>query len=826
VHRAALARRIGSPCALFPRYKPGARALIFSWTFLFNVFLLAVQARPVQNGCNNFCVSHATLDHLGIVLFTAADGKDLDSCQGDSRRHRHRLFALTLGVPEWRLPKNESVSTPPSAAHERRHASAFVLLGARVSVIIETRSLRSARTTPVVPNMFDDVDVFQLYGTFTTTLEATRQETPPEEFAAERQRLSTALVDIINKRVGFRPGRAGMHFQSALTPLKDMAIVCPPPLRTDFQRLVTFYAQEGNLKGCDCGDADHLMLGDFHGMTGKLQRNANLANEHLRTCTRDPTTGQPAEPFPKDTEPFSRHVFQNINSVGWSDAKTFASLDMARSEFMAAVEAGVLSPVLAPWNEFNNISKEDHYRYQVVAVEGATLPDGLRVSDIVIDVHGFNAFHATSAGLLAGVRENVPLLEVWRVRVCTPREGTREAGELARATRAAKKATETLMAAQAAELQAADDLTTAEFAQQEARTAQAQGTAVTSDETDRLVGQVTQVAAKLGVAKAAVVASQAAQAAAVLAKLAAQAAVAEVPLVPPRQSPNHEAGACDTTRLTSGEWKTLTGTDARAKARQRETGRELLSKRAAKIIRAKLPPDKHAAFDRNQVAARNVQQAGRGRAKSCLTFASQYDVLLGWASCLEDRFNLTFAPDALRRRFNLLRYRARAAERVLEMVTSFCNTQSTDGRPSCTLLVGDYAWQCKKTAFPFKRILRLLARKVRVVIVDEFHTTKCCFWCGHKCGFTQSQGKKANLGVKLCTRPRCPSLGRAMDRDETAVLSIVARFVLGFVGGAFLGGFSWWGWNGKEAPIPDEFALSLFRAVMPTAVTTGWFVLD
>ena len=152
----------------------------------------------------------------------------------------------------------------------------------------------------------------------------------------------------------------------------------------------------------------------------------------------------------------------------------------------------------------------------------------------------------------------------------------------------------------------------------------------------------------------------------------------------------------------------------------------------------------------------------------------------------------------------------------MELVTSFCIPQKLGGVDvPCTLLVGNYAWSRKKTGtFPFKAFLRQLGKRMRVVVVDEFHTSKCCFFCGQKAGHLQCRDMSDNIGVKKCTKEGCASNGRAMDRDETGVLNIVALFVMVFVGGGYPGGYSWWGWNGSDKPIPDDQVLSLFQAMM------------
>jgi hypothetical protein len=199
-----------------------------------------------------------------------------------------------------------------------------------------------------------------------------------------------------------------------------------------------------------------------------------------------------------------------------------------------------------------------------------------------------------------------------------------------------------------------------------------------------------------------------------------------------------------------------------------------------------------------------------------MNFLTQYQQILGWATCMADTIRLSFAADVLAQRFDTIRLRLRATERVMELVSSFCTSQILGKEPvPCTLLVGNYAWKPKKrSTFPFKRFLRLLGKCMRVVVVDEFHTSACCFFCGQKAGYLKCRDGSDNIGVKACQNHGCSSLGRAMDRDETGVLNIVARFVLIFVGGAYVGGYSWWGWNGVGQSIPETEVVSLFHGVM------------
>ena len=144
----------------------------------------------------------------------------------------------------------------------------------------------------------------------------------------------------------------------------------------------------------------------------------------------------------------------------------------------------------------------------------------------------------------------------------------------------------------------------------------------------------------------------------------------------------------------------------------------------------------------------------------------------------------------------------------------------------CLLVVGNWVWTRKKSGnFPFKEFFRLLAKAGRdprfsgltVVMAGEYHTSKVCFFCGRKNLHPAKQNGYPNRGVKHCQHEQCPSLDRFIDRDEQGALNILARFVMRFVGGAYVGGFTLHGSTGKHKPIPEDQVFSLLRGVAGNA---------
>ena len=271
---------------------------------------------------------------------------------------------------------------------------------------------------------------------------------------------------------------------------------------------------------------------------------------------------------------------------------------------------------------------------------------------------------------------------------------------------------------------------------------------------------------------------------------------------------------------------------------------EVMARAAASAAAAAMVAD----FEGNYKATLEVSRAGRGVSKMCSNIEQQFTRLRSWLSCRESRFRLLFSADALAQRFNTLRHRARAIDRVRELMEQFCAPRQCQERRQvglggkwetvdilgppipCLLVVGNWVWTRKKSGvFPFKDFFLLLSKTSRnprfagltIVMAGEHHTSKVCFFCGRKNMHPDKQNGHANRGVKHCQHDQCPSLDRFIDRDEQGALNILARFIMRFVGGAYVGGFCKQGSAGRHEAIPDSQIFSLFRGVMGLPVAAA-----
>jgi hypothetical protein len=221
---------------------------------------------------------------------------------------------------------------------------------------------RIARPAPPPPppsaNEFFEVDsVFDLYGTFDAKWADAALTVSDADRETGRKHLVRSLVENIGHRLGYRPGRTGLHHDKWLTPLKDMFYVCPPAKRANFQRLINFYYVNGNLTSCDPGDKDHLSLGRVHAMTVKLRDAVHVVNDHLRD--------KPGVRLPKpDAAVFQRHAFATINKPTIAQAKQFASREVNRANFLADIAAGRVVLKQTPWLEYSRESNLDCWRYE------------------------------------------------------------------------------------------------------------------------------------------------------------------------------------------------------------------------------------------------------------------------------------------------------------------------------------------------------------------------------------------------------------------------------------------------------------------------------
>ena len=96
-----------------------------------------------------------------------------------------------------------------------------------------------------------------------------------------------------------------------------------------------------------------------------------------------------------------------------------------------------------------------------------------------------------------------------------------------------------------------------------------------------------------------------------------------------------------------------------------------------------------------------------------------------------------------------------------------------------------------------KELTKRLAKKYRVILVDEYRTSKLCIGCGNvlkhpKTPFHEKQRKKRRKGeeteekanhkrqhgVSYCSEKQCIEARRFKDRDVDAAYKIGARFIV------------------------------------------------
>jgi hypothetical protein len=178
-----------------------------------------------------------------------------------------------------------------------------------------------------------------------------------------------------------------------------------------------------------------------------------------------------------------------------------------------------------------------------------------------------------------------------------------------------------------------------------------------------------------------------------------------------------------------------------------------------------------------RAAAKRVAQAGRGEGEGRTTGSLQEmgQHLQSRDAIFQDIVRVKF--DARLRRWSLSAYmqRQRFEMYFINQIRALVPAKvwGPDSRVTPVLLVGDGAYRskgfqrasCRGPRPRTNSLIRLAARALRMVLLDEFRSTRLCLYCGRDNGYAQKKTKDGRLvknpGVMICK-------GSALCRNPTS----------------------------------------------------------